>query len=571
MIGVLLAAGSGSRIKPFSLTGSKVMIEFLGRPLLFYHIDEFVTHGITDIVIICSRGNVGEIAERTKEEFKKLHLEFVVQDVQLGPSHAIYAARDLLTEDQFLFKYGDSVHSEDLVGSLLKKNTGDGAITLRRVKDPQRYGIARLEKDVVVEIVEKPEKPPSKLGLVGAGILDTKKFLAGVEKDILFSGKKEVPPPEYVLREGGKLNYWEYKGKREDLGKPWDVLLVNRLLVEKFEGKKGWIGGELGKQVKVKNYSGVAGTIGEGSVIDGSVIMEGAKIGKNCKIVDSVIGKDCVVSDGVVVKSGRAEVFVKDQYEKADCKVGVFLGDGVVVKDDVVGMAGKMVYPGKTVKNLGEDHIVRAIVFDADNTLYDTKVVSPLADRAAMKFFAKQGGREAHLYAGWKDIVETVKDDLDPSKRHRKYSYGLLAKRNRLKDVEGAFNAFLKVLLKRLQVFPGVMDVLKGLESYKVALVSEDPSDVLIPKIKRLGLSGFNLVLSSDSIGVMKPNEEYINLAMQALGVSAHECLFVGDNFEKDLKLAGKMGGKTVLYGSGEGADFVISDHKELVSILRDV
>ncbi|MDP7323283.1 MAG: HAD-IA family hydrolase [Candidatus Woesearchaeota archaeon] len=572
MIGVLLAAGSGSRIKPFSLTGSKVMLEFLGKPLLFYHIDEFVKHGIDDIVIICNRDNVGEISERCGKEYGKTKIGYVVQDVQLGPSHAIYSARDLLTDSHFLFKYGDSVHSDDLVGTLLKKNKGDGVITLRKVKDPKRYGIARLEKDVVVEIMEKPEKAPSKLGLVGAGILNTQKFLAGIEKDILFSGKKEVPPPEYVLREGGKLPYWVYDGKREDLGKPWDVLLVNRLLVEKFADKKGWVGGKIGKKTVLKNFSGVAGNVGDNSVIDGSVIMEGAVVGNNCKIIDSVIGKNCVVGDGFVVKSGKAEVFVKDHYEKADCSVGVFLGDGVTIGKDVICKPGKMVYPGKTVKTLEEDHLVRAVVFDADNTLYDTKVVSPLADKAAMKFFAKQGGREAHLYAGWKEIVEQVKEDTDPKKRHRKYSYGLLAKRHRLKDVEGAFGAFLKVLLNRLQVFSGVPELLEGLEGYKVALVSEDPSDVLIPKIKRLKLEGyFNLVLSSDSIGVMKPNEEYIKLAMQALGVSPYECVFVGDNFEKDLKMAGKMGGKTVLYGEGEGADFVGGNHKELVGILRDV
>tara|TARA_Y100000310_G_C20700703_1_gene829600 strand:+ start:3165 stop:4943 length:1779 start_codon:yes stop_codon:yes gene_type:complete len=591
MKAVMQVAGSGSRFKPYSFTNAKIMTKFLGKPLLFYHIDEIVAQGIKEIILICNKENISQIRKEVKKAFKKLKFYFVLQDVQLGPSHAIYCAKDLLKEEFFLFKYADSVHAKDLLIELFKKfdEKSDGIITLRKVKDPKRYGIARLEGEKVVEIIEKPDNAPSDLGLVGLGILKTDKFIQGIEKDTLFKGKKEVAPPEYVLRDNGKLDYWVYAGERTDLGKPWDILLTTKLLIKRFGsgknsrkiarsakiGKNCFIGKKaiIEKNVTIKNYASVEGTVKEGSVIDGSVIMEGSVIGKNSRIVSSVIGTKNTIGDKVIVKAGKTKVFIKDHYEDAPIKVGVFTGDQVSILDNVKCEAGRVVYPNKNVKDmLNKDYLIRVVIFDADNTLYNTRSVAKQADLAAMRFFKKDNKKAEELYGVWKEeIVKNLMVESEPHKRHRRFSYQLLAEKYKLNDVDGAFTTFLASLLKHITLFPQVELVLKSLKQFSLGIVSEDPSDVLIPKIKKMGIAKyFQLILTSDSVGKMKPCKEYIDIAFDALGVSAHECIFIGDSYEKDLSIPKSLGATIILLGEKGKADYTIQNFGELKKIMED-
>ncbi len=590
MKAVIVAAGSGSRLKPYSLTGPKIMTKFLGKPLLFYHIDEFIQAGITGIIIVCNKESIAEIRKETKKAYSGIR--FVEQDIQLGPAHAIHCAKDLLKNDEFFaYKYADSIHEKELLSSMIKcfkQSECDGAVTLRHTKEPKRYGIARIDGGKVIEIVEKPENPPSELAIIGLAILRSSLFFQGVEKDALYPGKKEVPPPDYILREGGKLNYWIYKGERADLGKPWDIILTNKLLLKRFGGriesrkigrnakigKDCYIGNKavIEKGAVIKNYSSIEGKVGEKSIIDGSVVMDNSNVGKGCKIASSAIGKNNIVGDFVAIKTSSKNVFVKDHYEKpAIKKAGAFIGDNVAIASNTVIEGGKVIYPGKKISGeVRRDHLIRAILFDADNTLYNTRDVAKEADMAAMRHFSKQSASK--LYQHWKEnIVKKVMNEAEPYKRHRLYSYRLLAEELKLKDSEGAFRAFLMALLKKISLMPNARKTLSSLKGYKLGIISEDPSDLLLPKIKTLGIDRhFQLILSSGSVGKMKPCREYIDIALKALGVSAHECIFVGDSYEKDLAIPKEMGAVTVLYGGKGEADYSITDFEELKRIAEE-
>ncbi|MBI4144071.1 HAD-IA family hydrolase [Candidatus Woesearchaeota archaeon] len=597
MKAVLLAAGSGSRIKPFSLTKSKVMLSFLGKPLLFYHIDEFLENGIDEVIIVCNSDNVAEIKKEASSAYPHVRFAFCVQDEQLGPSHAIYCAKDFIAGDEFfLFKYADSVSGEALVRALLDcfhSAECDGAVTLRQVDEPSRYGIARIENGRVVEIVEKPGKDaPSDLALVGVGILRSVDFIKGVEMDELFVGKKEVAPPEYVLRQNGHLNYWVYNGKREDLGKPWDVLLVNRLLISRFDcsvsgsvhssaqvGKDCFVSGNavVGANSEVRNCSSVEGVVGRNCVIDNSMIMKGTVIGDDCHIINSVIGENNSFGNGFVTRTSAddALVFVKDHYEKPPiARLGLFTGSNVIVDAGLFSEQCKIVYPDRTVKkNIVKDCLIRAVVFDADNTLYNTKDVAEQADMVVMKFMAMQTNKTPEeLYHYWKSkIVDKLKNENDPKKRHRLFSYNLLAKEFRVAD-SGAFRLFLERLLYLLRPLQGVEDVLNSLKRFKLAVVSEDSSDMLLAKLMKLGLrSYFDVVVSSDKIGVMKPNGAYLAEALRLLNVVPQECLVVGDDYEKDIALWKQKGAVVVCFNCSGNSDFSIKDYSEFGTILEDI
>ncbi len=597
MKAVLVAAGSGTRFKPYSLTKSKVLTPFLGKPLLFYHLDDFKDNDINDVVIVCNRDNAMEIANSTKQAYPDMRIAIVIQDQQLGPSDAIQTAERLIQDEEFiLFKYADSMHEQDLVKPMLDvfEDDSDGVLTLREVGDPSRYGIARLQNDRVIEIVEKPQNPPSNLAVVGIGILRTEKFLTGLKKDKLYKGKKEVVPQEYVLREGGKLTHWVYNGKRTDLGKPWDVLLTNKLLLERFGGKiEGSVdptakvdetcyvarGAVIGKNAVVTNYSSVDGVVRDGTLVEGSVIMKDSQVGLRCVIANSVIGENNKIGDEVETKDNvkDATVFVKDKDEKPPMeKLGLMTGKDVIIQPNLHSKPAKVVYPGRNIKeHIDKDKILRAVIFDADDTLYLTGLVVKESDMAAMEYLAKQCDKTAEeLHQEWRErFVQELQTSTDPKKRHRFHSLRLLATRHNIKDIEGAYKAFLQKLTDLLRPTPGIQDALTELKPFKLAVMTEDPEETTKAKLMKLGMTGFfDLIITSDQIGKMKPDKAYFDTICKQLDVTPRECIVVGDNYDKDLSLPHQDGALTVEFGGATGkADHTIHDHEELLEIVKNL
>jgi len=593
MKAVLLAAGSGTRLRPFSLTTPKVMIPFLGKPLLFYHIDEFLEAGITEIAVVCAAESIGLIEKATKKAYPKLSISFAVQKEQLGPSHAIYCAKDFFKDDDFvMFKYADSMHSEALVERTLQTHAHQkqSVVCLRKVEDPSRYGIARLEGAQVVELVEKPkENPPSDLAVVGIGILDAGAFLSAIESDDLSVQTKEVIPQQYVLRSNGSLAYWEYSGGRVDLGKPRDIILAHRLIVGRFGGgiqgsvhpsamvdARSWIGPDarIGAHCTISGSS-VEGVVEEGCKISDSVVMQASVVGSNSTIQGSVFAEGCKIGEGFSVNSAKASVFVRNGYEPAPIPVGCFVGSKTSIGPHLHSMPGKVVYPGRTITSpISRDRLLRAIIFDADNTLYNTGEVAHDADIAAMHAFSASSTiTPEDLFDTWQEIVHKLVDDPDPRKRHRMYSYGLLAQSRELKNPQDAFKHFLNKLLNTLRPMPGIMQLLPTLSGFKLGIISEDTTDMISYKLMKLGLrSYFSVIVTADVIGHMKPDVRYFRAVTQALGVSAPECLFVGDNYKKDLALASEEGALVCEYGGNTGkADYTITTFDELAEIINEL
>ena len=167
-------------------------------------------------------------------------------------------------------------------------------------------------------------------------------------------------------------------------------------------------------------------------------------------------------------------------------------------------------------------------------------------------------------------ILEPILSLKDPKKRTRKYSYMLLAGKFRLKDVDEGFAIFMKTLINSIELMPNFKSIMPFIQSYKLAVMSEDTSDLTFPKLKKFDLlNRFNLVITSDRIGEMKPTLSYYKAIFRDFNVEPNECVVIGDNYEKDLKIAQDMGATTIKYGKKDmRADFWINDYKDLPDIL---
>ncbi|MDD5627076.1 MAG: HAD-IA family hydrolase [Patescibacteria group bacterium] len=600
---VILAAGEGSRLYPFSTRENpKILMRFCGKPLLLHHIAEFLEHKIEDLVIVCNPQNRDLVQGIVAGAYPRLKVAFVVQKELSGPSRAIYEARkELQGADFFVLKYADSfspVSPLPLLLKCLKENPKDGAILLFQVKDFKRFGIARFVSGKLVEIVEKPHKnPPSNLAWRGMSILSCDKFLQGFEKEVIRRGASEVAPPEYVLRVKGELNYQIINGEIFDLGYPWDILTFNRLLLDKFGGHV--LSKKIGKNVRIssKSYIGPKAILGDGvkigeyvsleeayvardTEIRDSYVMPRARIGEACQIQKSVIGGEVNVGSHFKTKiksKGKVKVFAKGDYKETSFStLGCFLGPRVKVQNEISSEAGRIVYPDREVnKNIVQDILpIRAIFFDADNTLYQSRDAAQAADLAAMAYLAGGAKYESkELYNIWRNkIVVSLKESKSPVMRHRQYSYQRLIDKLKLRHrARRAFLIFREGLVKKLRIAPHLKTVLERLKDYKKIVVSEDNQDLIQFKLKKLDLEGyFDLVIAAETIGAMKPDKRYFDYALKRLKLWPGECVMIGDDWEKDLEIACKLGLRTIKWGDEDKrAHRNMKDFRTLLEILR--
>src|SRR5881396_1030688 len=161
MKAVILAAGEGARMGPFTASVPKVMIPVGNRPLLEYVVQALAENGVRDLIFV-----VGYRRERIQSHFQDgkafgAHITYVTQTKQLGTAHAIWEARGHL-EDPFIVLNGsnmvDARFVEDLLAAAPKP-----AVLITQSERPQSYGVVTVRGKELVAITEKPAEVISNL------------------------------------------------------------------------------------------------------------------------------------------------------------------------------------------------------------------------------------------------------------------------------------------------------------------------------------------------------------------------------------------------------------------------
>lgn len=238
MKAVVLVAGEGKRMRPVSDFVPKEMIPILGKPFLYYVLMRLKKAGLRDVVIVTSPKKEVLLRRAFKDGREmELKIEYVLQEQQLGPAHAILQARKLIDTEYFLVHYGDSLADKNVSKALVetqKKQVSDIVLCFREVDDPSRYGIVYFDGDRIVDVVEKPlpGTEPSRMATMGVYVMKTSTFFNCI-KDASFKYGVEQFPPRYVLQAGGSAIGWKFDGRRVDLGKPEDIFKASTLVSDR--------------------------------------------------------------------------------------------------------------------------------------------------------------------------------------------------------------------------------------------------------------------------------------------------------------------------------------------------
>jgi glucose-1-phosphate thymidylyltransferase len=301
--GLILSGGAGTRLRPITHTSAKQLVPVANKPVLFYGIEALVAAGVDEIVIVIAPETGDEIREAVGDGSAfGARIAYVEQEAPLGLAHAVLTAEEALGGRPFAMYLGDNLLRNgitELVESF-RHDEHDALLMLTKVPDPWHYGVAELDGDRIVRLVEKPEDPPSDMALVGVYLFGPKIFDAA--RAITPSGRGELEITDAIqqlIDNGSRVESRVVSGWWKDTGQLADMLEANRLVLEDLEhGLEGEI-----VDSKVEGRVHVA----RGARVESSQVRGPAVIGAEARIVDSYIGPYTAIGERVVVERSEVE------------------------------------------------------------------------------------------------------------------------------------------------------------------------------------------------------------------------------------------------------------------------
>jgi bifunctional UDP-N-acetylglucosamine pyrophosphorylase/glucosamine-1-phosphate N-acetyltransferase len=333
MQAVILAAGDSSRFYPFN-DSHKSLVKVLGKPIIEHTLLAVRKTGIKDVVIVIGENN-GVKDQLAKIDSFGLKIQFVIQDKASGMGDALLLAEKYIKDDFFLLHAHrvDFLESKEILESK-RKEKNEIVLLARKIKipfDSNKLGILKIERDKVIEIVEKPfpGKEPSDLAVVGVYLLN-KLFLSFLRKTLKEHYSFEKAISEYANKENVKFATTDENNL--SLKYPWDMLLFKNYMLSNL---KKYIS-------STANIASSAQLIGEVYVDENAKIMENAVIKGPCYIGKNVfVGNNAVLRNEVDIEENSvvgANIEIKNTLLMENSKThSGFIGDSIIGKNCRIG------------------------------------------------------------------------------------------------------------------------------------------------------------------------------------------------------------------------------------------
>jgi len=224
-----------------------------------------------------------------------------------------------------------------------------GSLIVKRVEDPRQFGVAVVEGDRVVKLVEKPAEPPSNLAIVGVYGFGPEIFDAIENTEPSKRGELEITDAIDLLAQRGRVSYHETQGFWADAGSPESLLSANAFYLRRIERR---IDGEVDGDSRVEGHV----QVGSGAKVIGSHIMGPCLIGEDCLVKESELGPNVsLCAECEIVRSRIANSMLDEGCSVANAEGGLtdsLLGRGVCVQ------GARAVRPEMTLRMLAADNTV---------------------------------------------------------------------------------------------------------------------------------------------------------------------------------------------------------------------
>ncbi|MCD6356911.1 MAG: nucleotidyltransferase family protein, partial [Anaerolineaceae bacterium] len=231
-------AGLGTRMRPQTWSKPKPLIHLAGRTVLDYVLDQFQSvprFNDARYVLILGPNQKDQVIPYMSEHHPDKDVYYVIQEIMRGQSDALYLARDYL-DGPMLMAFSDTLIEADL--SFLDKEPLDGVAWVKAVDDPRRFGVAKINKDGLINnLVEKPKEMDNNLVVVGfyyfkKGTLLMDAIRKQMDAGISLKGEYFLADAINIMIKNGARMRVEPVDVWLDAGKPDTLLKTNRYLLE---------------------------------------------------------------------------------------------------------------------------------------------------------------------------------------------------------------------------------------------------------------------------------------------------------------------------------------------------
>jgi glucose-1-phosphate thymidylyltransferase len=237
MKGVILAGGLGSRLRPLTNVTNKHLLPVYDRPMIYYPLESLVEAGIRDILIVTGGNDAGDFLRLIGNgaAFGLKHVNYTYQKGEGGIAEALRLSEHFADGEKIAVILGDNIFESKITPfvELFKRQPVGAKILIKKVPDPERFGVVTFRRGRVVSIQEKPKHPKSPYIVTGIYLYDAQVF--DIIKTLRPSARGELEITDvnnaYIRR--GQMTYSILRGWWSDCGTFESLFRANQLVARK--------------------------------------------------------------------------------------------------------------------------------------------------------------------------------------------------------------------------------------------------------------------------------------------------------------------------------------------------
>jgi glucose-1-phosphate thymidylyltransferase len=219
MKGIILAGGSGTRLRPLTKITSKQLLPIYNKPMVYYPLETLRTAGIEDILIIIAPDHAGDFLNLLGSG-KDFGCDFTyeIQDKPEGLAQAFLIGEKFIGNDSVTMVLGDNLYEDDFSEAIRTFESG-ARVFAKEVTDPQRFGVVEFDENrKAISIEEKPEVPKSNHAVTGLYIFDNTVVQKTKQLQPSARGELEITDLNNVYLREGTLDVATVNGRWFDTG-----------------------------------------------------------------------------------------------------------------------------------------------------------------------------------------------------------------------------------------------------------------------------------------------------------------------------------------------------------------
>ena len=243
--GIILAGGAGTRLHPVTLAVSKQLVPVYDKPMIYYPLSTLMLAGIREILLISTPHDAAAFQNLLRDGRQwGLSIQYAVQASPAGIAQAFVIGADFIGKDPVTLVLGDNIfYGQNLSQTLQAAAARRRGATVfgYYVKDPARYGVARFDaRGRVVDILEKPARPPSSYAITGLYFYDADVVRIAATLEPSARGELEITDVNRRYLQRGRLSLVKFSR-----GSAWldtgthDSLLDASMFVRIVEERQG--------------------------------------------------------------------------------------------------------------------------------------------------------------------------------------------------------------------------------------------------------------------------------------------------------------------------------------------